>query len=120
MAKKENPLGGRSRPAISPEERENQLIALTYDLVEARIREDRKSTRLNCSLDSLAYTTLFRSPKNSSGGDFDRTKWLYFHAEMRVTHSKEVETQWLRKKTPWGVGVDLRSRQKNERINSSL
>lgn len=39
MAKKENPMGGRSRPAISPEERENQLIALTYDLVEARIRD---------------------------------------------------------------------------------
>ena len=28
----------RSKPAMTPEQRENQLIALTYDLVEQRIR----------------------------------------------------------------------------------
>lgn len=29
----------RSRPARTPEERENRLIALTYDLVESKIRD---------------------------------------------------------------------------------
>lgn len=38
MSKEKKSSGGRRRPAISPEERENQLIALTYDLVEDRIR----------------------------------------------------------------------------------
>lgn len=35
----------RSRPAMSPERRENQLIAMAYDLVEKRIREGTASAQ---------------------------------------------------------------------------
>lgn len=45
MSKQENPLGGSRRPASSPEERENQLIALAYDVVEARMRDGSASAQ---------------------------------------------------------------------------
>lgn len=37
--------GQKSRPALSPEARENQLIALSYDLVEQRLRDGTASSQ---------------------------------------------------------------------------
>lgn len=45
MSKEPKSRSQRRRPATSPEERENQLISLTYDLVEARIRDGSASAQ---------------------------------------------------------------------------
>ena len=44
------------RPAIDPENRENQLIALTYDLVEQRIRDGTASSQETTHFLKLATT----------------------------------------------------------------
>lgn len=45
MAKQEKSPGGPPRPANTPHQRENQLIALTQDLVEMRLRDGTASAQ---------------------------------------------------------------------------
>lgn len=46
----------RTRPAISPEARENQLIALAYDLVEQRLKDGTATSQETTSLIKLGNT----------------------------------------------------------------
>lgn len=46
MAKTRADTGKRSRPALSPEARENQMIALAMDLAEQQLRDGTASSQL--------------------------------------------------------------------------
>lgn len=46
----------RTRPAISPEARENQLIAMAYDLVEQRLKDGTATSQETTSLIKLGNT----------------------------------------------------------------
>lgn len=46
----------KTRPAISPEARENQLIAMAYDLVEQRLKDGTATSQETTSLIKLGNT----------------------------------------------------------------
>ena len=46
MAKKTTKVTGKSRPGLTPESRENQLISLAIDLAEKQLREGSASSQV--------------------------------------------------------------------------
>lgn len=82
----------RTRPARTPEERENQLIALTYDLVESRIRDGSAtsqetthflklgSLRNQLEIEKLKTETQLLSAKRESIESAERSEELYQNA----------------------------------------
>lgn len=82
----------RSRPARTPEERENQLIALTYDLVESRIRDGSAtsqetthflklgSLKNKLEIEKLKTETQLLSAKRESIESAERSEELYNNA----------------------------------------
>lgn len=57
MAKKTNKVIPKSRPGLTPESRENQLISLAIDLAEKQLREGTASSQVISHFLKLGSTT---------------------------------------------------------------
>ena len=57
MAKKTTKVIGKSRPGLTPESRENQLISLAIDLAEKQLREGSASSQVISHFLKLGSTT---------------------------------------------------------------
>ena len=57
MAKKTTKVVGKSRPGLTPESRENQLISLAIDLAEKQLREGSASSQVISHFLKLGSTT---------------------------------------------------------------
>lgn len=57
MAKKTTKVIGKSRPGLTPESRENQIVSLAIDLAEKQIREGTASSQVITHFLKLGSTT---------------------------------------------------------------
>ena len=57
MAKKIDKVLGKSRPGLTPESRENQIVSLAIDLAEKQIREGTASSQVITHFLKLGSTT---------------------------------------------------------------
>ena len=57
MAKKPTKVIGKSRPGLTPESRENQIVSLAIDLAEKQIREGTASSQVITHFLKLGSTT---------------------------------------------------------------
>lgn len=57
MAKKTSKVGTKSRPGLTPESRENQLISLAIDLAETQLRKGTASSQVISHFLKLGSTT---------------------------------------------------------------
>lgn len=57
MAKKTTQVTGMSRPGLTPESRENQIVSLAIDLAEKQIREGTASSQVITHFLKLGSTT---------------------------------------------------------------
>lgn len=57
MAEKKSKVVGKSRPGLTPESRENQLISLAIDLAESQLRKGSASSQVISHFLKLGSTT---------------------------------------------------------------
>ena len=88
---------GKSRPALSPEAKENQMIALTFDLVEKRLRDGTASSQETTHFLKVLKTTCSNTHNIQSLESLWEWKFLKFSyqgimAELQSGEENKLKT----------------------------